>query len=315
MAHPIRTPLGLEFAKQTRGRAFREVRCFRALLDSIKHVKNGANVTEYHGRRSWVSFSGDPRWTDDPIEVCELSDLCIVWYRTIPRIEGRVTFLQAKYSSSAAHDPCTNWSTSVNEAFLACTWQWYLLNRRCAITGFGRRFQPPVGLLRDALLASVGSFGIFHHPAPGGPASFFYGSAAVVQSLGMVKGANRGHMLACGVAQQQVAGYDEKLWCCCLETFSDALFSGTIGTPFQKRGNGAANGIQEVWNNAFLSYLAGDIISKAPSDDANWAKFNTAFEASAPTDGSSAVRSLARYTLLIDGDAFRRAERAASIIG
>lgn len=305
MAHPINSQLGQLFANQTRGHRFGELACFRALMDAILNANNGANATEYHGRRSWVFFPGDHRWTDVPDERCELSDLCLVWYRTTPRIEGRVTFLQAKFSHDA-HDPCTTWNTLIDEEFKASTWQWYLLNNRPLIRGANVNFTPPTGLLANALLPSVASFGIFHYPMAGDPASFFYGAADVVQCLSSVMGGARRHQLATEAEKRVVAGYDEQVWCCCLETFGDALFSGRVGTPFRKRGQASAARIDETWNNDFLLHLSGDIITRLAPEDPNWSKFSAAFQVSAPTEGPIDFRPLARQIILIDGDGFKR---------
>ena len=151
-----------------------EVELFRALRVAILATAPHFPVEEYHGAVSRVLFPACPPWTKQ-VAQCELSDLCIVWFRRKPRAAARITFLQAKLSKKQ-HLPCMD---GTKQSFIGDSTQWYLLNKRPELVGCFHTFQPPTNLLKDALLPSVATFGVFHKGAHSAY-SFFYASADII---------------------------------------------------------------------------------------------------------------------------------------
>lgn len=217
------------FSQAADGGSFREVRLFRALRKSIIATAPHYPVEEFHGARSQVVFSACPPWTKT-VARCELSDLCIIWFRRRPKPSARVTFLQAKRSCSA-HKLCNGSGGSINEGFDGDSTQWYLLNKRPALVGRFQSFQPPTNLLKDALLPSVATYCVFHEESPQ-EYSFFYASADVV-TASMPSRPGQVQMTASAPSLCVRSGaFIEQKWACCPLTFGAALFSGWIGTPF-----------------------------------------------------------------------------------
>ncbi len=141
---------------------FNELPLFRALNDSMEHLSNKFKIEEYHGSRHQVYFNSNRPWVKNKLARCELADLMIITYKTKPRTDIRLTFLQAKREKKKIHCLCPQhpqYSTSLN--FKANCNQWDLLSKRPLIKGV-HSFNPPTNLLQDAMLSSVGSFCVFH---------------------------------------------------------------------------------------------------------------------------------------------------------
>jgi hypothetical protein len=220
--------LAQAFASKSKGRSFHEIKLFRALSSAIIATAPIFPVEEFHGSRSQVVFSSCLPWTKT-VARCELSDLCIVWFRTRPRPEARITFLQAKRSPKL-HTPCTAVSGSIHEVFRGDSTQWYLLHQRPPLLGRYSTFQPPPNLLSDALLPSVASYCVFHRQA-GGSYGLFYVSADAVSAAPPIKAGETALTAAVSSASAVVHGLCEQKWACCPVVFGTALYSGHIGTP------------------------------------------------------------------------------------
>jgi len=217
------------FSQQANGGDGREVRLFRCLRKAILSTGPHFPVEEFHGNRAQVVFPASPPWTKT-VARCELSDLCIVWFRVHPQPSARITFLQAKRSHLSYNLCGQGCGGRINEHFGGDSTQWYLLNRRPPLVGRFQTFQPPPNLLKDALLPSVASYCVFHETSPQ-EYSFFYASADVISAS---KPSKPGHvqLTACSpVMDVNNSGLDEQKWTCCPLIFGHALYSGKIGTP------------------------------------------------------------------------------------
>src|SRR4051794_31983656 len=99
-SHEYGWTLSQNFAEKSKAARMDEVELFRALREALLATAPHFPVEEYHGAVSRVLFPACPPWTNEPAR-CELSDLCIIWFRKRPRPEARITFLQAKLSKAA----------------------------------------------------------------------------------------------------------------------------------------------------------------------------------------------------------------------
>ena len=310
---------------------------FRALMRALREVNQGVRVAEFHGSghqvfqpvvTPWVRSSGR----------CELSDLCIIWFRTRRKREGRITFLQAKRSHrahsvfswfSTVRDHALPWPSRLvcdhlihvlqrsiahgevlclpdhpfEQEFEADSTQWHLLNRRPRVVGHGG-FAPPPDLLSGAILPSVGSYGVFHEWR--GDRTFFYASADLLASNAL---GSAGHCRLSMSSEQpfrQLGGYNEQTWACCPCMFGLGLYSGIIGSPFGPRGASGFTGIGGAWNDRMVDWFMSLRLTPGDgdADNAVLAKFRSAFignEGNTPTEEQ---RSDAPFThlLLIDAD-------------
>jgi hypothetical protein len=223
----LRAAFDIEAAKAT----FSEVQLFRALIDSFRHLRPRYVVEEFHGFKHQVYFNGAGAWARTPAR-CELCDVLFVVYRTSPRLELRATFLQAKLSREPHPTVCHGFPKTVPAIdFKANLEQWDLLARRPVVLPV-----PPFDIhpfaLSDALLPSIGSFGVFHRK--GKAIEFTYASADALSPVGTPKSKNARLSTTAGSARTRSnAGKIESTYCCCLPMFGDALYSLQIGSPVQ----------------------------------------------------------------------------------
>lgn len=248
-SHQFGIELAHNFAVKSKTAKFDEVELFRALREAILSTSPHFPVEEYHGAVSQVLFPARPPWTKIPAR-CELSDLCIIWFRRRPRPEARITFLQAKRSKET-HTPCINFG-SVTETFKGDSTQWRLLNSRPEIIGCFHTFRPPTNLLKDALLPSVATYGIFHRKPKSGY-SFFYASADVTSASKPKKPGNVQLTISAVPAQVTVNGLAEQKTACCPYIFGEALFAGRIGTPIDR--NAVTSTADEAWRDSVRRWL------------------------------------------------------------
>jgi hypothetical protein len=246
-----------KFTHDANGGAFRELRLFRALREAILSTKPRYPVEEFHGARSQVIFSACAPWTKS-IARCELSDLCIVWFRKYPRPIARITFMQAKRSQHS-HSPCIYTGASINENFDGDSTQWYLLHNRPSLMGRFTTFKPPANLLSDALLPSVASYCVFHERATR-DYSFFYASADVITASTPTKAGNVQLNASASTPTAFISGFTEQKWACCPRIFGSALFSGLIGSPIHL--DGTISSADAAWRSSVRGWL-GSILAGA----------------------------------------------------
>jgi hypothetical protein len=212
---------------------FLEVDQFRLLLDVLNSLCPNVRINELHGAKSFVKFRVNLPWSPPGSGIadakCELCDLSIIWFNRRSR-KARITFFQAK-RSKVLHTPCRRWPLGVIERFVGNSTQWDLLNRRPLITPTHATFSPPTNLLSDALLTSVGSFGVFHR-LPEGNVCLFYAAADCIDCPpSYAKSEKSTLFLHAGSPLRNVFGLEECLWACCTGLFVENLLQGNIGTP------------------------------------------------------------------------------------
>lgn len=219
------------FAVESAAATFSEVQQFRALINSFGSLGGPFDVEEYHGPKHQVLFNGQGAWGRSPAR-CELCDVLILAYSLNGGFRGRITFLQAKLSKDKHTNLCEGWPflTDVEE-FKANLEQWDLLSRRPDILPVPP-FKIHPRLLRESLLPSVGSFGVFHKNALGS-IDFFYSSADVLSVVGAPT-TKQGKLTTSPHPRQRVTnGLLETTFCCCLPIFGEALYNLEIGTPIE----------------------------------------------------------------------------------
>jgi len=86
-------------------------------------------------------------------------------------------------------------------------------------------------LLKHSVLASVGSFGVFHRMNSRG-INFFYSSADELSVMGApTQKHGRLQTSSASPRRRVVHGLNETTYCCCLPIFGEALYNLEIGTP------------------------------------------------------------------------------------
>ena len=248
---------------------FDEVMLFRLLFSVLETSCPSLRVEELHGAVSFVEFDPNLPWSPSSgpsklkpgkvVAVCELSDLSIVWFDARRR-SARITFLQAKRSKSV-HSPCEGWPLGISQTFKGDSRQWDLLCRRPTISPCFSTFSPPENLLSEALLPSVGSFGIFHQQ-PDGAARLFYGAADQIECPTPATVAAKSNLtLHGGAPNRTIAGYEECVWTCCTFLFLENLLSGRIGTPVES--DGATSPADAAYRRGLRRWLSS-IVKSAP---------------------------------------------------
>jgi hypothetical protein len=219
------------FAVKSATATFSEVQQFRALIKSFGALGGPFDVEEYHGPKHQVLFNGQGVWGRSPAR-CELCDVLILAYSLNGGFRGRITFLQAKLSKDKHTNLCKDWPDLTDiEEFKANLEQWDLLSRRPDVLPVPP-FKVHPRLLRESLLRSVGSFGVFHKNALGS-IDFFYSSADVLSVVGAPT-TKQGKLTTSPNPRQRITnGFLETTFCCCLPIFGEALYNLEIGTPIE----------------------------------------------------------------------------------
>lgn len=206
---------------------FYEVQLFRAFMSALTSLSSRFQIEEFHGSKHQVVFTAAGPWSGMAPR-CELSDLMIVTYTTTPEWAIRLTFLQAKkYSGQLAL--CSHYPNISPAQFPGDLKQWHLLSKRPKILGVPP-FDPPSDLLSGALLATVGTFGVFHR---GGRHSdgFMYAAADCLSPLGTPKRSRAQLNTTAGPAYVVTQSLPEMNFACCTEIFGYGLYGGLVGTP------------------------------------------------------------------------------------
>lgn len=196
--------LSMAFAAESISSKFSEVQQFRALIRSFGKIGGGFQVEEFHGPNHQVYFNGKGAWGRSPAR-CELCDVVILAYSLNGGFRGRLTFLQAKLSKEKYLNLCSGYPNNTDVvAFKANLEQWDLLSRRPDVLPVPPfKVQPKV--LSDALLASAGSFGVFHKSKPG-DVGFFYASADMLTVVGTPSSKQGKLSTASGPRERVVSG-------------------------------------------------------------------------------------------------------------
>lgn len=124
-----------------------EVELFKCLIDSFKNTHGKNKVYNFHGKTHQVRFNSKG---GDVLER-ELCDLAIISYSVIKR-DVRITFLQNKKQLDYLK----------TRTFSVDIGQLDLLSNRPDIFKVNNSFNPHTKLLSEALLASIGTYGVFY---------------------------------------------------------------------------------------------------------------------------------------------------------
>ena len=230
-----------------------EVALFRAFIRAFDALNGEALAKEYHGTRYQVTFS-EGRGAGRSVPRCELCDVMIISYPKGHPWAARVTFNQAKVAKSPFQ---CSWSPSTDGPyrFRANLEQWDLLSNRPPIKSATATFNPPPGLLQNALLSSVGSFGVFYPVSHGYECAYFVADVLVP----LTNGVSRSGTLQWStelLTPRTVAGHEEILGTCCLEYFGNAIQAGRVGTPLaQLMNSGTGSEKARTWITQILASL------------------------------------------------------------
>lgn len=218
------------FRIETHGSSPKEVPLFRTLQTALRRLSNYAHVEEYHGNASQVEFSPPVHtpynWARSSPQ-CELADLLIVVFTTRKPQSIRLTLFQAK-SERDWRSP----DLSDRPWFKGNMEQWDLLSRRPQINGAYSTFSPPRGLLHDAVLPSVGSFGFFFRRSANSDYNLYYTRASSLQPTFNYANRHGGRLIVSDPnLYNEQHGYAEACRANSICSFGALLHSHLIGTP------------------------------------------------------------------------------------
>lgn len=210
-----------EFKTLTHGQPSDEISLFNNLRSTFERLTKDFTIDVLHGSSHQVTFKSKYPWA--PIKKparCELCDLMVVTFRTNP-LRIRLTFLQNKADKIIGNLPLT---------FSADMLQWELLSEKPQVCGISP-FNPPPNMLSEALLPSVGTFGVFYRDTN----SDYNMAYAIANVLGPIKKGksqkrklkyigNRGEI-------RTISGYNEITSTSTLAEFGHHLARMRIGTP------------------------------------------------------------------------------------
>lgn len=226
-----------------------EVELFRALICAFNSLGKDVLAKEYHGNNHQVTFT-QARGAGRTAPRCELCDVMIVSYPQGNSRAARVTFNQMKVSDTVFD--CSGWIKSKNiYRFRANLEQWDLLSNRPSIRPATATFQPPSGLLKDAMLPSAGSFGVFYPSATGYEIAYFVADALTPLN----NNHSRSGTLQWNtqpLSRRNIQGHEEVIGTCCLAMFAEHLENGFIGTPLVQLLNGPSS---PQYNRAWINHI------------------------------------------------------------
>ncbi len=220
-------------AKHAKCKSHGEISLFRHLCDALATKGSGyINIEEFHGSKGIVSYKGKPPFTRSRPK-CEISDIALITFSRNPALQVRLSFLQAKYERDWKYQREVGGSFAEKNIE-----QWCLLANRPLITGLGNMSKHlPKNILRDALLESVGTFGVFWEKGPD-IFDMFYSTANnlavhIPPPKDTIKeGYISGKLQPKAFSRESLEGtYAEAIACRTLESFLEALMLLKIGTP------------------------------------------------------------------------------------
>lgn len=213
---------GLDLQKHFESKAkdaMSEEEMFKNLIDSFKKIHGENKVYNFHGNTHQVEFNSgrDGKLTR------ELCDLAIISYSS-KKNEARITFLQNKKQ--------LNYLKRRN--FKAEMGQVELLSKRPEIKGVNK-FKPHKLLLKEALLPSIGSYGVFYTNLS--KVHMYYSVAKYIEqvrpsSKGMnLKVKSKGICNNIKSISSSYGEFEELEACETIADFGNALLNMRIGSP------------------------------------------------------------------------------------
>lgn len=236
------------FAGQSKGAGKGEVGLFRAMERALVSVAThpGVVVEEYHGTSHQVRFAGNGTFSRTNAR-CELSDLAVLVYDNVHFSDARLTYIQAK-SERKTSASTQGIAGSLLDANLE---QWDLLSGRPQVQGVGR-FQPPPDLLKNARLASVGSFAFFLHGSSN--VEIYYAAASALIRPPRYK--RRYGRLEAVADACTCSPYPECLSAYGAAAFGTFLFGLMIGTPILPDAAAGPDATQQWLGRTLRAYSA-----------------------------------------------------------
>jgi hypothetical protein len=252
--------------------AFGEIAQFRALMDSFTSLKPNFPIEEFHGSRHQIYFNTSKAWLPRKIARCELCDLLVVSYSRSNGLQVKMTLLQAKLSHTRYPTIGAAGLKGVDHLIFPANFeQWDLLANRPLLIPT-TVFAPPPTLLRDAVVPSIGSYGVFHKDSAG-IVEFFYASADCITPVGKPASAKgRLETSSSSPRIRTVAGQVDVTYCSSVAMFAYSLFRLEIGTP------------------VISTDHAGNVTRHAPL--ANWLRATLATAVTAATPGAALALEL-----------------------
>lgn len=199
-----------------------EIGKFLCLIYGFNFIGGAGRARSYHGTTSQVQFGHLPPWTR-PNPQCELSDVLFV---TFNQQQLRISFLQAKAKTTANSFPVR----------LENTEQYAVLSHRPLIANWLGNVVWNNDILQNAILPSVGSFGIFHG-RQGHNVGFHYAVANELNPLAAPRINARGFpscnfdVINLALIGRRLNGFYERVHCHGFADFGAALINLEIGTP------------------------------------------------------------------------------------
>lgn len=196
-----------------------EEEMFKCLIEAFRRVHGPNKVYNFHGNTHQVKFNSIRGYE----LIRELCDLAIISYSR-KRNEARITFLQNKKQLDYLK----------RRNFKAEMGQVELLSTRPEIEGLNK-FKPPNLLLKEALLPSIGSYGVFYTNLS--KVHMYYSVAEYLEqvrrsSRGMnLKVKSRGICNNIKLISSSYGDFEELEACETIEDFGNALLNMRIGNP------------------------------------------------------------------------------------
>ncbi|MEC7643129.1 MAG: hypothetical protein VX870_06475 [Pseudomonadota bacterium] len=282
-----------EFSALAKGKR-KEIDLFRAFINAFNSLGATSISKEYHGNSYQVTFN-QSRGAGRPQPRCELCDVVIIQYPKGNAQSARITFNQAKVTDKRHFS--TPPRKTAPYSFRANLEQWDLLAHRPIISSAVKKFKPAPNLLSDALLPSVGSFGVFYPTTTN--FDFAYFVAKELLPVNNNKSASGTLYMSCPMhSTHRISGYPETTGCSCFIEFGKALEEGLIGSPIQPMLNNNTQKQVRSWLSDLLSDLhASNPASAIPKELASGLELN--IDESIAQKASTAKRPSIRAVIAI----------------
>ena len=209
---------------QSQSTIYNEIELFRLLAKLLSTHLPTVFSDETHGNVAQVEFTSTYIAGLKP--TCEISDLLILVYSNRKK-EIRASFLQAKRRSRFYPGPRPHFS------FTGDLHQYDLLANRPLVKGVNA-FNPNPRILADAILPSIGSYGIFYKTRSFQHVEFYYASAINIVPRSAAMRKTPMYIPVSGNDHYFTDGhYHELVSCSRMDKFAHNLIAMTIGSPVE----------------------------------------------------------------------------------
>ena len=241
----------------TTAQSANEIQCFTALSKALS--KNNYVYTEtVHGLKGLVEHNLKHSHTIGHRQKCEMADLLIIFMSNKGNI--RYTFLQNKRDRKITYSP-----TSPLKRIHATPIQWDLLHYKCPLISAVASSNFPKNCLSNAILDSVGTYGIFVNDSGASTVDMSYSIASdmILTSKAPINGKHKRSITINSNygTIRTVNGYDEIEGTKTLNQFEIAGKAMLIGTPLTPEVNEECKNLAED-----IVGLAKACLQKQPND-------------------------------------------------